>query len=459
MLADQLDYVIGVDPHRDTHALAIVDVRTGTIVVEASVAASSNGYVRALELAELYAPARRAFAIEGTGSFGAGLSRFLAGHDERVLEVGRVRRERRSGGKTDALDAVRAARSVLAQTRPAEPRAGGEREALRALMAAREGAVNAKRAGLCRLRDLLVTTPEPLRSELRPLTRAQLLRRLVAVRPARHREVELRGAPQALRTVARRVHHLTAEERELAREIEKLTRTLAPQLLEQPGVGPLAAAQVVLSWSHRGRIRSEAAFARLAGCAPIPASSGQTIRYRLDRSGDRQLNRALHMILVTRRRTHAPTIAYINRRIQDGKSRREANRCLKRFLVAGAHPCDARMGGQQLAAGDDAGGEPRRPAAPCRRLPQPDGVHVHGARTGEPRRDRVRLHLPAARQRLRRPCALLGTGEPRAARHAALACREWVARVRLAVRQRRVRAAHLGAPKQPCSSIRVGGHS
>jgi transposase len=333
MLADQLDYVVGVDPHRDTHALAIIDVRTGAIVLEASVAASSSGYARALELAELHAPARRAFAIEGTGSFGAGLTRFLADRDERVLEVGRLRRERRSGGKTDALDAVRAARSVLAQTRPTEPRAGGEREALRALMAAREGAVNAKRAGLCQLRDLLVTTPEPLRSELRPLTRAQLLRRLAAVRPTRHRDVELRGALQALRTVARRVQHLTAEERELAREIEKLTRTLAPQLLDQPGVGPLAAAQLVISWSHPGRIRSEAAFARLAGCAPIPASSGQTIRYRLDRSGDRHLNRALHMILVTRRRTHQPTIAYINRRISDGKSRREANRCLKRYLA------------------------------------------------------------------------------------------------------------------------------
>ena len=333
MLADQLDYVIGVDPHRDTHALAVVDVHSGAIVLEASVAANSSGYSRAFELAELHAPGRRAFAIEGTGSFGAGLTRFLATRDERVLEVGRLRRERRSCGKTDALDAVRAARSVLAQTKLAEPRAGGEREALRALMAAREGAVNARRAGLCQLRDLLITTPEPLRSELRPLTRAQLLRRLAAVRPTRHRDVELRGALQALRTVARRVLHLTAEERELAREIEELTRTLAPQLLEQPGVGPLAAAQLVISWSHRGRIRSEAAFARLAGCAPIPASSGQTIRYRLDRSGDRQLNRALHMILVTRRRAHAPTIAYINRRIQDGKSRREANRCLKRYLA------------------------------------------------------------------------------------------------------------------------------
>jgi transposase len=333
MLADQLDHVVGVDPHRDVHALAIVEVRTGGVGLETSVKASSSGYARALELAKEHAPGRRAFAIEGTGSFGAGLTRFLRAEGERVLEVGRLRRERRSGGKTDALDAIRAARSVLAQSQPAEPRAGGEREALRALMAAREGAVNARRAGLCQLRDLLITTPEPLRSELRPLTRAQLLRRLAAVRPERRRDLELRGTLQALRAIARRVQQLTDEERELAREIETLTRTLAPQLLDQPGVGPLAAAQLVISWSHPGRIRSEAAFARLAGCAPIPASSGQTIRYRLDRSGDRRLNRALHMIIVTRRRAHTPTIAYISRRVQEGKSPREATRCLKRYLA------------------------------------------------------------------------------------------------------------------------------
>jgi transposase len=137
----------------------------------------------------------------------------------------------------------------------------------------------------------------------------------------------------ALRSIARRVLQLIAEERELAREIETLTRTLAPQLLDQPGVGPHAAAQLVLSWSHPGRIRSEAAFARLAGAAPIPASSGQTVRYRLDRSGDRKLNRALYMILVTRKHLHPPTIAYIDRRIQEGKTRREVDRCLKRYLA------------------------------------------------------------------------------------------------------------------------------
>ena len=225
-----------------------------------------------------------------------------------MLEVGRLRRERRSGGKTDALDAVRAARGALTQQRPATPRAGGERQALQALVAAREGAVNAKRAGLCQLRDLLITTPEPLRSQLRPLTRARLLQRLAATRPDGRRDPELRGSTIALRSIARRVLQLTAEERELAREIETLTRKLAPQLLGQPGVGPHAAAQLVLSWSHQGRIGSEAAFARLAGAAPIPASSGQTIRYRLDRSGDRKLNRALHMILVTRKRSHPATI-------------------------------------------------------------------------------------------------------------------------------------------------------
>ena len=293
MLADQLDYIVGVDPHRDSHALAIVHVVSGAVVFEATVDANSDGYARALELAERHAPGRRAFAIEGTGSFGAGLTRFLTGRDERVLEVGRLRRERRTGGKTDALDAVRAARSVLTQRRPATPRAGGERQALQALVAAREGAVNAKRAGLCQLRDLLITTPEPLRSELRPLTRARLLQRLAATRPHSRPDAELRGSLLALRPIARRVLALTAEERELARQIETITRKLAPQLLDQPGVGPHAAAQLVLSWSHHGRIESEAAFARLAGAAPIPASSGKTIRYRLDRSGDRKLNRAL----------------------------------------------------------------------------------------------------------------------------------------------------------------------
>jgi transposase len=333
MLADELDYVVGVDPHRDRHALAVVRAPNGQVLVEAAAAASSGGYRSVLRLAEQHAPGRRAFAIEGTGSYGRGLARFLSERGERVLEVSRVRRDERSGAKTDALDAVRAARSVLARAKPAEPRSGGKREALRALTVAREGALAAKRAGLCQLRDLLVTCPEPLRGELRPLTRTRLLQRLQAVRPTRRHDPELRGTLLAMRAVARRVHQLTVEERELKHEIETLVSELAPRLLAEPGVGPVSAARVLISWSHAGRVATEAAFARLAGSAPIPASSGQTIRHRLDRGGDRQLNRALHTIIMIRRHSHAPTVAYLNRRIHEGKTSREAVRCLKRYLA------------------------------------------------------------------------------------------------------------------------------
>src|SRR5205814_7604326 len=140
---------------------------SGVVVFEADVGADSVGYAQALQLAEQYARGRRAFAVEGTGSFGAGLTRHLTARGERVLEVGRLRRERRSGGKTDALDAIRAARGRPRKRASVDATAGGERQALQALVAAREGAVNTKRARLCQLRDLLVTTPEPLRSELR----------------------------------------------------------------------------------------------------------------------------------------------------------------------------------------------------------------------------------------------------------------------------------------------------
>jgi transposase len=333
MLADEFDFVIGVDPHRDRHALAIVHAATGAALFEVPVAASEHGYEQALRVVEREAAGRRAWAIEGTGSYGAGLARFLTARGERVLEVGRIRRERRSHAKSDPLDALRAARSVLGETELASPRAAGEREALRALMVARAGALTAKKAGLCQLRALIVTCPEPLRSELRSLTRARLLRRLQAVRPDRHRDAELRGTLIALRSLARRVQALTVEERELKREIEALVAQLAQALLDEPGVGPVVAAQVLISWSHRGRFRSEAAFARLAGAAPIPASSGRVFRHRLDPGGDRQLNRALHAIIVSRRKNHSPTISYIERKTREGKSVREAMRCLKRYLA------------------------------------------------------------------------------------------------------------------------------
>ena len=200
-------------------------------------------------------------------------------------------------------------------------------------MVTRSGASVAKKASLCQLRALIVTCPEPLRAELAVLTRARLLARCASLRPDRHKQHELRGALVALRSLAARTQALTREERLLEREISKLVDQLAPQLLQERGVGPISGAQLIVSWSHQGRVRNEAAFARLAGAAPIPASSGQTIRHRLDRGGDRQLNRALQTIVLTRRRHDPATIAYMHRRRSEGKTNREATRCLKRYLA------------------------------------------------------------------------------------------------------------------------------
>jgi len=333
MLADEVDFVIGVDTHRDFHTVAALQAGSGGLVAQAVLRASAGGYVEALDFAAKYAPGPRAWAIEGTGSYGAGLARLLAQRGERVLEVGRPRREGRSRAKSDAIDAVQAGRTLLGRSKLAQPRAGGRREALRALVRTRQGALTAKRAGLCQLRALVVCLPEPLRGELRGLTRARLLGRCARLRPERSRDVEVRGSLLALRSLARRVQALSEEERALAREIETLVRKLAPTLLAEPGVGPITAAQLLVSWSHKGRFRSEAAFARLAASAPIEASSGEVVRHRLDPSGDRQLNRALHTIVVARRKTHADTIAYVQRRRSEGKSVREAIRCLKRYLA------------------------------------------------------------------------------------------------------------------------------
>jgi transposase len=332
MLADEVDYVIGVDTHRDAHALAVVAAPTGAVVlVEPWLAASPRGYRRLLRLAGAHAPGARAFAVEGTGSYGAGLARFLTEQGERVHEVERPQRARARRGKSDTLDAVRAARALLGQDRLAHPRAGGRRAALQALLCVREGALEARRAALCQLRALIVTAPAQLREELRSLTRTRLLRRCATLQPGA--ALERRGTRLALRLLARRIQLLTEEERALKQEIAALVERIAPALLVEPGIGPISAAQLLVAWSHRGRLRSEAAFARLAGAPPIPASSGMVVRHRLDRGGDRQLNRALHTIIVSRRKHHAPTIAYIERRLAEGKSVREAIRVLKRYLA------------------------------------------------------------------------------------------------------------------------------
>ncbi len=240
-----------------------------------------------------------------------------------------------SGPKSDALDAVRIARAALMVDRLPEPRADGLREALRVLMVARAAQIETRARTITRIRALVVAGPEPLRRALSAagLGRTGLLRRCAGPRPGAQRDPMVGATTEALRSLARVGLAATAAARVHERRLAAIVAELAPGLLDEPGVGPITGAQILISWSHPGRLHSEAAFARLAGVAPIPASSGQVVRHRLDRSGDRQLNRALHTILLIRRQRHPATRAYIERRMAEGHSSREAIRCLKRYLA------------------------------------------------------------------------------------------------------------------------------
>jgi transposase len=326
-LADTIDGVIGVDTHRDTLAAAATD-RVGGTLAQTVAAADLGGYQRLLEFGQAQVPGRRCWAVEGAGSYGAGLTAFLQARGERVVEIGRPKRPaRRTGAKSDALDALRAAREALACDHLITPRRRGEREALRVLLATRHSACRAKVAAINQLKALIVGAPEELRVELRGLGTKRQIARCAVLRERPSRSLEHRMTVRALRSTAHRIQQLAAEAAGLRAELERLVAAVAPWLLELPGVGPISAAQVLVSWSHAGRVRSEAAFAALAGVNPIPASSGQVIRHRLNRSGDRQLNRALHTIVVARLRDAPATRAYAARRRAEGKSVREVRRC------------------------------------------------------------------------------------------------------------------------------------
>ena len=331
MLAEQCDVVVGVDTHRDTHTAAFVD-RLGGVGDTLVITADQRGYRSLLAAGERRA-ARRVWAVEGTGSYGAGLTRFLHAAGEHVVEVERPVRSVRRNGKTDALDAVRAARDVLAREQQIEPREHGDREAIRVLLATRQGADVARTQAINQLRALVVTAPELLRARLGGLPAGALLRRCAALRTGVAMSAEHEATVVALRACARRALACGLEADELERRLLVLVRQVAPALLDEPGVGPISAAAIVLAWSHHGRIRNDAAFAQLAGVAPIPASSGQTVRHRLNRGGDRQLNRALHTIVLARVTCHAETRAYVERRRAEGKTNREIRRCLKRYVA------------------------------------------------------------------------------------------------------------------------------
>jgi transposase len=332
-LADTADGVIGVDTHRDTLAAAATD-RVGGVLAQTETAADLAGYQRLLEFGRAQLPGRRCWAVEGAGSYGAGLASFLQVRGERVVEIGRPKRPaRRTGAKSDALDALRAAREALACDHLVTPRRRGDREALRVLLTTRHSACRAKVAAINQLKALIVGAPEELRAELRGLGTKRQITRCAVLRERPTRSLEHRMTVRALRSTAQRIQLLAAEAALLRAELERLVAAIAPWLLELPGVGAISAAQVLVSWSHAGRLRSEAAFAALAGANPISASSGQVTRHRLNRGGDRQLNRALHTIVVARLRDDPSSRRYAARRRSEGKSTRDIRRCLKRAVA------------------------------------------------------------------------------------------------------------------------------
>lgn len=334
-LASRVDFVVGVDTHKNSHTLGLVD-RTGAEVADITLPTDAFGYRKMLTWVKERTgdPERRCWAIEGTGSFGAGLTTYLLEQGEWVVEIDRpARPPRRNGAKSDLLDAYRAAREALSRDHVAQPRRRGTREAIRVLLTTREGAVRARSRALCHLQALLVNAPAQLRDQLRRHNTDVLVERCARLRIMASHSVEHRATLRALRATARRIQALTAEADDLEAELELLVTDNAPELLAEPGVGAISAAQILNAWSHPGRIRSEAAFAMLSGTAPIPASSGQTVRYRLNRGGDRQLNRALHTIVLSRMRFHPETKAYVARRTAEGRTPREIKRCLKRYVA------------------------------------------------------------------------------------------------------------------------------
>jgi transposase len=326
---------LGVDTHKDTHVAVALDGlgrRLGTL----SVPAIPAGYENLVNWARGFGPLERA-GVEGTGSFGAGLTRFLQeAEGTKVFEVIRPkRRDQYRSGKSDPIDAEAAARSVLAGTAIGQPKdADGEVEMIRTLRITRRSALKARAQAANQIQALLVTAPEGLKSELCELSTARLIEKASRLRPgATLSDVEA-ATKFALRSVARRYQHLSKEISELDERLNRLVSEVAPQLVAVEGIGTdTAASLLIAAGDNPERLKNEAAFAHLCGAAPIPASSGKTVRHRLNRHGDRDANRALYVIAICRMSCDKRTRAYVERRTKEGKSKKEIIRCLKRYIA------------------------------------------------------------------------------------------------------------------------------
>lgn len=325
--------VIGVDTHKHVHvAAALSDV--GAVLETRRFPADAAGYQELIAWAKGLGHLLT-FAIEGTGSYGAGLTSAVHRSGIGAIEVMRTdRRDRRLRGKSDTLDAENAARAVLAGHATAIPKtADGAVEMIRTIKVAKDVAVKARTSAMISLKQVLVNAPPELREELQPLTKMALLRRCAALIPGPMDSIHA-ATVHTLRSIARRWLDLDEEISEHERILGDLTSQLVPDLVAAFGIGTDVAAELlIVAGDNIDRVRSEAAWARLCGVAPIPASSGMTTRHRLNRGGHRQANAALYRTVIVRMQHHEPTKAYVARRTTEGKTKKEIIRCLQRLLA------------------------------------------------------------------------------------------------------------------------------
>ena len=334
----------GVDTHKKTHYAAAVDDH-GRLLGHREFPATDRGYADLLSWVQSHGDVVT-IGVESTGSFGATLTRYLTAHAVRVVEVNRPNRlARHMDGKSDRLDAEQIARAVLGQTSTATPKAkSGMVEVIRTLRVTRSSAVKARTNAFNTLWGVMIGAPSPLRDELVVLSKKTLVNRCLRLRPESDDLLGLAtdpdrllmaGVKTALRDLARRWKQLDDEVKILNKQIEALVRAAAPELIELHGVGiELAGQFLVTAGDNADRIRNEAAFAKLCGVAPQPASSGRTSgRHRLSRGGDRAANSALYIVTIVRMRHHQPTRDYVERRTAEGLSKREIIRCLKRYIA------------------------------------------------------------------------------------------------------------------------------
>lgn len=331
IVADQYRFVTGVDTHSKTHQFALID-HTGRLLAERAFPATPAGIGSATRwLTEAAGGQEVLAAIDGAGSYGRQLAESLTRSGLRVVEAPRV--IYRPAGKDDRIDARTAASSVLPMdtTHLADRRSGAERDALQILLTAREDLTRSRTRAINQLTAL--TRRFDLGIDARRSLTTPQIRTIASWRHRNTDRIDIATARDEAIRLATRIRAMGGDLTRNMTALRTLTSQLAPRLLTEPGIGPVTAAQLFASWSHPGRIHSEAAFARLAGVAPKPASSGDRIRHRLDRGGDRRLNAALHRVIITRWRSHPETLAYTARRRTENRTDRDIRRALKRHLA------------------------------------------------------------------------------------------------------------------------------